>query len=375
MMIASPSRILFLILAVATIPGTVGSAAASLSGDDDGRRLVECCASDANGLCASDEWCNASPARCSKRRCDGYTWRDAPPPPPPPTPPPTVSAQQRVDGETFVADCVFVFLRWFKFVFLRWFKFHLVCNASPEDPSPQNTHLVPSEGSQIAKIAFGSCYSPPSQTGPDLWQHVRSLFGSNSVWVWLGDNMYRDTNDSQGKREGYNAARNDVYYSTYGPVAEPKIPTTGTWDDHDYGINNYGNNYECRQASQNEFVYHFNIPNTDPRHPAYVGGQQAGVYSSYMFETNTGQDGIHLINLDARYHRSPTFATYGTCEGASSTILGVEQWTWLANELNRPSEIKVIASGIQGKKIYMLFCLSISTVVLSFFISLTHCVL
>ena len=113
------------------------------------------------------------------------------------------------------------------------------------------------------------------------------------------------------------------------------------------GYNNDGNNYECRQSSQNEFVYHFNIPDTDPRHPAFPGGQQEGVYSSYMFQTPANTSGVHLINLDARYHRSPTFSSHGPCEGASSTMLGPAQWAWLENELNRTSEVKIIGSGTQ----------------------------
>ena len=60
------------------------------------------------------------------------------------------------------------------------------------------------------------------------------------------------------------------------------------------------------------------------------------------------KNGIHLIHLDARSHRSPTFAKYGTCVGAASTMLGEKQWTWLEKELlNRTSEIKIIGSGTQ----------------------------
>ena len=103
-----------------------------------------------------------------------------------------------------------------------------VCNAAPEDSNPTNSHLVPTEGAHISKVAFGSCYEPESQrNGPDLWQHFRNNFGTNSVFNWLGDNMYQDTNDSQAKRAAYEAARNHPYYAQYGPVAEPKIPTTG----------------------------------------------------------------------------------------------------------------------------------------------------
>ena len=116
---------------------------------------------------------------------------------------------------------------------------------------------------------------------------------------------------------------------------------------HKSGANNDGDNYECKQSSQNEFAYHFNLPSTDPRHPGFAGEQQEGIYSSNMFTTDSDAPGIHLINLDNRYHRSPTFSTYGACQGASSTILGAAQWAWLEDELSRPSEIKVIGSGIQ----------------------------
>ena len=66
-----------------------------------------------------------------------------------------------------------------------------------------------------------------------------------------------------------------------------------------------------------------------------------------MFAGNDGEDALHLIHLDVRYHRSPTFSDYGPCEGSRSTMLGAEQWGWLEEELARPSVIKVIASGIQ----------------------------
>ena len=50
-----------------------------------------------------------------------------------------------------------------------------------------------------------------------------------------------------------------------------KIPVMATWDDHDYGSNNVGNDYPCPMESQDEFVTHFNIPESDPRHQNYQG--------------------------------------------------------------------------------------------------------
>jgi alkaline phosphatase D len=67
-----------------------------------------------------------------------------------------------------------------------------------------------------------------------------------------------------------------------------------------------------------------------------------------MFSTPDGENGIHLINLDARYGRSPTWATYGSCVGSKSRMLSDQQWAWLEEELlTRVSEIKIIGSGTQ----------------------------
>lgn len=212
-----------------------------------------------------------------------------------------------------------------------------------------NSHAVPEDGQIMSRIAFSSCYKPDAQTTDKLWNHVRSTFQAD-VWNWLGDNIYSDGTNMERKRQQYNKAKNDQFYSSVGPIASPKIPVTGTWDDHDYGANNQGDDYKCPTLSQNEFVNFFDIPTSDPRHPSQGANQQKGVYSSYMFNkpnTNGGGNGIHLLNLDARTHRSPTYTSYGQCRFESSTMLGDDQWTWLKDELQRISEIKVIGSGIQ----------------------------
>mmetsp|Transcript_33855 Transcript_33855/g.49377 ORF Transcript_33855/g.49377 Transcript_33855/m.49377 type:complete len:733 (-) Transcript_33855:349-2547(-) len=224
-----------------------------------------------------------------------------------------------------------------------------VCPAAYEEVSA-NMHLAPSDADNVGRIAFSSCYKPSSQINDKLWRYLREDYCTDGqcVWAWLGDNMYMDSNNMDHKRNAYNAARNDQYYSSMGPIADPKIPVTGTWDDHDYAWNNMGKYYSCRQQSQNEFCHHFNVAESDPRHPSQGPNQQEGIYSSNLFNRPDGNPGgIHLINLDARYHRSPISARYGPCEGTSSSMLGDTQWQWLENELNRPSDVKVISSGIQ----------------------------
>ena len=108
------------------------------------------------------------------------------------------------------------------------------------------------------------------------------------------------------------------------------------------GVNNGGDNYSMRPQSQSEFLRHFDVPTDDVR---YRG--QAGVYNATLFGSATQGNRVHVIMLDARYHRSPTFLEYGACRGAASTMLGDEQWSWLEQQLSATSEITVIGSGTQ----------------------------
>jgi len=180
-----------------------------------------------------------------------------------------------------------------------------------------------------------------------MWKHMMENFEAE-LFVWSGDNAYgADGDDQQLKRESYNKVREDKYYGTDGPLGM-KIPVTGTWDDHDMGLNNGGNHFGCRKESQAEFVEHFSVPEEDPRHPAQGENQREGVYSANMFRVpESSRSGFHVVNLDARYHRSPTIVgKFGACEGETD-FLGEEQWRWLEEELEKKSEVLVVTSGIQ----------------------------
>mmetsp|Transcript_36137 Transcript_36137/g.44212 ORF Transcript_36137/g.44212 Transcript_36137/m.44212 type:complete len:514 (+) Transcript_36137:425-1966(+) len=246
---------------------------------------------------------------------------------------------------------------------------------------------------------------PDEQKTSAMWRHVRRRFQAD-LWIWLGDNAYADGEDMDKKRRKYNEIRDDKYYKKYGPVASPHIPVMGSWDDHDFGSNDQGNEYKCKLESQLEYCIHFNIPRKDPRCRGRRDVnkiERKGVYGSIVYPlperyanltgtvddnntdtatgTKTDEDntatasparrgGIHVINLDTRSerHRVSTRKGEEKCYrrggGESSTdILSPEQWNWLENELlTIPSEIKVITSGIQVlpptnlRKGYEFFC-------------------
>ena len=142
----------------------------------------------------------------------------------------------------------------------------------------------------------------------------------------VGDNIYADTTDMKVMRQKYDDKKRNTEYQK---LLAAKIPVMATWDDHDYGWNNEGKHYPERENAQKEFLRHFDVASDDPRH----NGRE-GIYTAKML--GGSGERTHVITLDTRYFRSPTFAKYGECEGASSTMLGQEQWQWLEQELQSP---------------------------------------
>jgi hypothetical protein len=102
-----------------------------------------------------------------------------------------------------------------------------VCTKATEFVS-SGVHLNPTPGAAVSKIAFGSCFEPGNQIDSKLWDHMRQTFQPD-LWVWLGDNVYADGEDMERKRMAYNLGKSDPFYRDHGPMAEPKIPVTGTW--------------------------------------------------------------------------------------------------------------------------------------------------
>jgi alkaline phosphatase D len=63
---------------------------------------------------------------------------------------------------------------------------------------------------------------------------------------------------------------------------------------------------------------------------------------------------LQIIMLDTRFFRSPLVQikkngrkTYLPKTGPDTTMLGEAQWKWLANELRKPAELRLIVSSIQ----------------------------
>jgi alkaline phosphatase D len=127
-------------------------------------------------------------------------------------------------------------------------------------------------------------------------------------------------------------------------------PTLAVWDDHDFGINDGGGEtFANRQLAQEMFDRFWRIGADDPR------GHPHGVYGSWVVGP-VGQR-VQVITLDTRYWRSPLKATdqrdapgkerYVADSDPARTMLGALQWAWLAQELKKPAELRLIVSSTQ----------------------------
>src|SRR5687768_3604593 len=176
----------------------------------------------------------------------------------------------------------------------------------------------------LSRIAFGSC------NREDLPQPLWNIIARHEpqLFVWLGDNIYGDTYDMRVMRRKYaRQLRNPAYQRFI-----TRVPIIGTWDDHDYGLNNGGNEFVARDESQRALLDFLGEPQASPRR------RQAGVHAAYTYGPADKQ--IKVILLDTRYHRDRI--------GSNGTMLGQQQWEWLERELRESkAQIHLVVSSIQ----------------------------
>jgi len=202
-------------------------------------------------------------------------------------------------------------------------------------------HLVSAQ--PVTRIAFGSCSRQSSEE--QLWNEVALL--KPDLWIWGGDNIYGDTHDMQVMKTKYDRQKNRPSYQRLLATC----PVTGTWDDHDYGINDGGRYYSRKQESKELALEFLNIP---ARHPVR---EHEGLYYSYVL--GKAPRDILILNLDTRWFRDTVYKEfyfdstanrkrYRFLVNETGDILGEAQWQWLTNELkNNKAALVIINSSIQ----------------------------
>lgn len=197
----------------------------------------------------------------------------------------------------------------------------------------------------ISKIAFGSCalQDQPLPIFDVIVKHNPDLF------VFLGDNIYADTEDEK------------IFLDKYGQLAAQSsyqnlirnVPVIATWDDHDYGANDEGRNFKKKNESKKIFLDFFKEPKDSPRR------KQEGIYTSYTYgpkgkkvqiillDTRWFRDDLQKyrneVDADKRYFYKLDYAPHTK----NADFLGEQQWQWLEAELKKDADIRIIGSSVQ----------------------------
>lgn len=201
----------------------------------------------------------------------------------------------------------------------------------------------------VSRIAFGSCAD--QQKPCPIWRAIAAY--DPNVLLLLGDNIYADV------QNGRVIASNPEHISqAYAQLAanpdfdnlRKKVKLFATWDDHDFGKNDAGAEWQHKEASASIFHDFFGTPNDSPRR------SRPGIYHADIF----GPVGkrVQFIMLDTRFFRSKLEQEESPRPGWRSrpyipqtdpdaTLLGEIQWSWLDEQLRQPAELRFLCSSIQ----------------------------
>ena len=202
----------------------------------------------------------------------------------------------------------------------------------------------------LSRIAFGSCANEKRKDQP-VWDAINRL--NPQLFILTGDNVYADSGDPAVLRTSY-----EKFATVPGFAAlRENCPILATWDDHDYGLNDGGAEWEGKQAAKDAFMEFFRTPADSPVR------SREGIYDAKVF----GPEGrrVQIILLDTRWFRGPLErlgkeehsklkkekgpwnGPYLEATDSTSTMIGQDQWKWLAEQLKVPAELRLIVSSIQ----------------------------
>lgn len=194
------------------------------------------------------------------------------------------------------------------------------------------------------RIALGSCCK--QDLPQPIWDSI--VAARPDLFLFIGDNIYGDSEDLDVLRSKWNMLLAQPGYQRLKQIC----PLLAVWDDHDYGANDAGAEYPRKRESQQLFLDVFDEPADSPRRT------QEGIYAAYYY--GPPEQRVQIILLDTRYFRGGLVKSklaaepgegvrgmYVPNSDPSTTMLGRQQWDWLARQLQQPARLRIIASSIQ----------------------------
>lgn len=189
-------------------------------------------------------------------------------------------------------------------------------------PLPFRTRTAPDKPRPI-RIAFGSCARVQLDAVQPVFDAITAA--EPDLFLWLGDNIYADSDQPVAFTELYGRQRN---VASIQPLFR-SVPQLALWDDHDFGHNDSDGTNPVKPMTLAMFKRWWANPSAGtPDTP--------GIFCRHSFGP------VDVFMLDGRYYRDPPKAP----NGPNKTMLGAAQKAWLKRELKASrATFKVLASG------------------------------
>ncbi|PHI18250.1 hypothetical protein CEQ90_18870 [Lewinellaceae bacterium SD302] len=192
------------------------------------------------------------------------------------------------------------------------------------------------EESQLQRIAFGSCNKQNESQA--YWETIAAT--NPDQWIWLGDNIYGDSDDPGVLRQKYELQQSSPEYRSFISGLE----VYGIYDDHDYGLNDGGKEWHLKDTAASLMLDFLNVPANAPVR------SYPGTYQTYLLGEGNRQ--VRLILLDTRYFRDGLKKSSDPGQryeiNDSGDVLGEAQWSWLEKTLGEnEAAITLIGTSIQ----------------------------
>ncbi len=182
------------------------------------------------------------------------------------------------------------------------------------------------QDNSVTTVSILGCHSQdtPAPTIPYLVNTLKPDY-----CIWVGDNVYADTDDNPqyiqdqlnllAAKPGFNQLKTQSKFFV-------------TWDDHDYGKNNYGKRYKLKEESKQIHRKFWMLENEIP-------ANHDGIYYSKIEVQPNGKK-VQFIMLDGRFNRDRPIKPNGDA-------FGKNQWKWLEAQLQQPADVRFLVNGYQ----------------------------
>jgi alkaline phosphatase D len=197
----------------------------------------------------------------------------------------------------------------------------------------------------ITRFAFGSCVN--ENRDMKFWDVIAAQ--NPQAFLMIGDNVYGDTRPTNGAdiptlAASYKKLSSRIEFDRF----RRSVPMMTAWDDHDYGANDAGGAFAFKEWAEKAYETYWGSSDEVKSRP--------GIYESRIIGPKGKR--VQFIILDGRFFRSdlasmtyrdpsPTLGWYIPNMDPDATILGQAQWDWLAQQLEKPAELRFIISSTQ----------------------------